>query len=62
MRADLDRFPRVISFSLDGDYRAIIDAFARLGLTFQWRVDALHRAFQTAVESVMAGQQALAKT
>lgn len=62
MRVDLDRFPRVISFSLDGDYRAVIDAFARLGLTFQWRVDALRRAFQTAVDSVMTAPRVLAKT
>jgi radical SAM superfamily enzyme YgiQ (UPF0313 family) len=62
MRVDLDRFPRVISFSLDGDYRAMLDAFARIGLTFQWRAEALRRAFETAVDSVMTGRQVLAKT
>ena len=54
VQADLDRLPRVVSFSLDGDHRAVLDGFARIGLTFTGKIERLRRAYVTAVERVMA--------
>jgi radical SAM superfamily enzyme YgiQ (UPF0313 family) len=53
VHADLDKLPRVIQVSLDGDHRAVLDAFARIGLTFTGRVDRLRRAWAKAVEPLV---------
>jgi radical SAM superfamily enzyme YgiQ (UPF0313 family) len=55
VQADLERLPRVVPLALDGDHRALVDAFARIGLTFTRRVERLRRAYATAIESVMRG-------
>ena len=52
--AELDRLPKVVPFPLDGDHRAVFDAFARVGLTFTRRIDRLRQAYQKAVEAAMA--------
>jgi radical SAM superfamily enzyme YgiQ (UPF0313 family) len=52
--AELDRVPRVVPFPLDGDHRAVYEAFARVGLTFTRRVERLRQAYQKAVAAAMA--------
>jgi hypothetical protein len=56
VQADLERVPRVVSFALDGDHRAIVDAFARIGLNFTHRIERLRDAYAKAVVAVGAGQ------
>jgi len=60
VQADLDKLPKVIHFSLDGDHWAIFDGFARIGLTFTRRIGRLRHAYRKAIEAVMvpAGQPA----
>lgn len=60
VQADLDKLPKVIHFSLDGDHGAIFDGFARIGLTFTRRIGRLRQAYRKAIEAVMvpAGQSA----
>ena len=59
VQADLERLPRVVPLALDGDHRALVDAFARIGLTFTRRVERLRQAYATAITAVMAGPAAL---
>ncbi|MBI4594348.1 MAG: hypothetical protein HY728_09040, partial [Candidatus Rokubacteria bacterium] len=54
VQADLERLPKVVHFSLDGDHRAVFDSFARIGLVFTRRIERLREAYLTAVEAVMA--------
>jgi len=56
VQADLERVPRVVPFALDGDHRAIVDAFARIGLNFTRRIERLRDAYATAVAAVAPGQ------
>src|SRR5438309_1551589 len=62
VQTDLGRLPRIIPFSLDGDHRAICEAFARIGLTFTRRVERLRHAYVNAVETIIlpSGQLATA--
>lgn len=53
IQLDIDRLPRVIQLSLDGDRRAVVEAFARIGVTFTRRVERLRGAFEKAMEAVM---------
>jgi hypothetical protein len=53
VQADLDRLPKVISFSLDGDHHAVLDGFARIGLTFTRKIERLRAAYVSAVDRVM---------
>jgi hypothetical protein len=53
VQADLERVPRVVHFALDGDHRAVVDAFARVGLNFTRRVERLRDAYAKAVEAVI---------
>jgi hypothetical protein len=53
VQADLERLPRVVPLALDGDHRALIDAFARIGLTFTSRAERLREAYTKAIEAVM---------
>jgi radical SAM superfamily enzyme YgiQ (UPF0313 family) len=53
VQAELDRLPKVIHFSLDGDCRAVFEGFARVGLTFTRRIARLRQAYMSAVEAVM---------
>lgn len=58
VQADLERLPRVIPLRLDGDYRGVLDGFARIGLTFTRRIAELREAYAKAVEAgLMAGSQ-----
>ena len=50
---NLDKLPRVISLSLDGDYPAVLDGFARIGLTFTRRIERIAEAYMKAVEAAM---------
>jgi radical SAM superfamily enzyme YgiQ (UPF0313 family) len=52
VQADLERLPRVVPLALDGDHRAVIDAFARIGLTFTRRVERLRDAYTKAIDAV----------
>ena len=63
VQTDLGRLPRIIPFSLDGDHRAICEAFARIGLTFTRRVERLRHAYVNAVETIIlpSGQLATAQ-
>jgi radical SAM superfamily enzyme YgiQ (UPF0313 family) len=56
VQADLERLPRVVPFALDGDHRAVVDAFARIGLNFTRRAGRLSDAYAKAVASVAPGQ------
>jgi radical SAM superfamily enzyme YgiQ (UPF0313 family) len=56
VQADLERLPRVVPFALDGDHRAVVDAFARIGLNFTRRAERLSDAYAKAVASVAPGQ------
>jgi radical SAM superfamily enzyme YgiQ (UPF0313 family) len=58
VQADLDKLPRIMRVSLDGDHRAMLDGFARIGLTFTRRVQRLRRAYLRAVEAAMLGPTA----
>lgn len=53
VQADLERLPRIVHFSLDGDRRMVQDAFARVGLIFTRRIARLRQAYVNAVEAVM---------
>ncbi len=46
------RLPRVVPFSLEADPRAVVDALARIGLTFTRRVEPLRDAYLKAVEAL----------
>ncbi len=63
IQLDMDKLPKVVQFSLDGDRRAMLEAFARIGLTFTRRVERLRGAFEKAVEAVRipSGQGASAQ-
>ena len=56
VQADLERVPRVVPFALDGDHRAVVDAFARIGLNFTRRVERLRDAYAKAIAGVVPGQ------
>jgi radical SAM superfamily enzyme YgiQ (UPF0313 family) len=56
VQADLERVPRVVHFALDGDHRAVVDAFARVGLNFTRHVERLREAYAKAVEAVVLSQ------
>jgi hypothetical protein len=58
VQADLERLPRVVHFALDGDHRAVVDAFARIGLNFTRRIERLRDAYGKAVAAVAADQAA----
>jgi radical SAM superfamily enzyme YgiQ (UPF0313 family) len=53
VQGDLEWLPKVVRFSLDGDRRVILDAFARVGLIFTRRIARLQQAYVRAVEAVM---------
>jgi radical SAM superfamily enzyme YgiQ (UPF0313 family) len=53
VQADFDKLPKVIHLALDGDHRAVLDGFARIGLTFTRRIERLRQAYVTAVEAAM---------
>jgi radical SAM superfamily enzyme YgiQ (UPF0313 family) len=61
VQADLERLPRIVHVSLDGDRAAHFDGFAGIGLTFTRRLRRLRRAYRLAIEAVAApgGQPAL---
>jgi hypothetical protein len=56
VQADLERLPRVVSFALDGDHRAVVDAFARIGLNFTRRIGRLSDAYAKAIAAAAPGQ------
>src|SRR5438876_2784545 len=51
VQPDLERLPRIVPLALDGDHRAVVDAFARIGLTFTRRVERLREAYTTAIDA-----------
>jgi hypothetical protein len=53
VQTDLGRLPRIVHFSLDGDRRAVLESFARVGLTFTRSIERLREAYDKAVEAVM---------
>ncbi|MBM4441182.1 MAG: DUF4070 domain-containing protein [Candidatus Rokubacteria bacterium] len=53
-RVSVERLPRVVHLALDGDHRAVFDAFAQVGLIFTRRVERLRRAYLKAVEAATA--------
>ncbi len=61
VQLDLDRLPKVVHLSLDGDQKAVFDAFARIGLTFTRRIERLRRAYMNAVEAVRVPSSQAAK-
>jgi radical SAM superfamily enzyme YgiQ (UPF0313 family) len=53
VHADWGRLPRIVHVSLDGDRRAVLESFARIGLTFTRRIEQLREAYDKAIESVV---------
>jgi radical SAM superfamily enzyme YgiQ (UPF0313 family) len=49
-RMQVERLPRVVQIALDGDHRTVVDAFARIGLTFTRRFEHLRDAYAKAIE------------
>jgi hypothetical protein len=58
VQADLERVPRIVHLALDGDHRAVVDGFARVGLNFTRRIERLREAYAKAVEAVILSQPA----
>jgi radical SAM superfamily enzyme YgiQ (UPF0313 family) len=50
---DLGRLPQVVHLALDGDHRAVTDAFVRIGLNFTRRVERLRSAYVKSIAAVM---------
>jgi hypothetical protein len=57
VQRDVTRLPRVVHMSLDGDPGAVLDAFARIGLTFTRRIEPLREAYAKAIESMVPAPQ-----